>query len=157
MGDLNRQALQWCRSVDSKVHGTTGCVPLKALADEKLLSLPPKAVLNKYRWETRMVTREGLVSFDGVRYGVPWQYSGREVRVRLCKGNVEIYYGEVLLASHEAKYTGGRIVWLAGQYSGLAEKNGIATPNSIAHLTETSVEVRSLSTYDRLLEVASNG
>ena len=104
-----------------------------------------------------MVTREGLVSFDGVRYGVPWQYSGREVKVHLCKGNVEIYYGEVLLASHEAKHAGGRIVWLAGQYSGLAEKNGIASPNSIAHLTETSVEVRSLSTYDRLLEVASNG
>jgi transposase len=157
LGDLNRQALQWCRSVDSKVHGTTGHIPLQELADEALLALPPKATLDKYRWETRIVTREGLVSFDGVRYGVPWQYSGKEVKVRLCKGNVEIYYGEVLLASHEAKYKGGRIVWLAGQYSGLAERNGIASPNSIAHLTGTSVEVRSLSTYDRLLEVASNG
>ena len=32
--------------------------------------------MDKYRWETRIVTRDGMVSFDGVRYGVPWPYSG---------------------------------------------------------------------------------
>ena len=71
LGDLNRQSLGWCRSVDSKTHGTTGEVPMLALKNEKLFALPPQAVLGKYRWETRVVTREGLVSFDGIRYGVP--------------------------------------------------------------------------------------
>lgn len=32
--------------------------------------------LDKYCWETRIVTRDGMVSFDGVRYVVPWQYNG---------------------------------------------------------------------------------
>ena len=30
--DLNSQALMWCRKVDSKVHGTTGEIPLEALS-----------------------------------------------------------------------------------------------------------------------------
>lgn len=157
LGDLNRQAIDWCRSVDRKTHGTTGTVPMLELRNEKLLALPPQAVLGKYRWETRVVTREGLVSFDGIRYGVPWQYSGKEVRVRLCDGNVEIYLGEVQIAKHEAKYSGGRIVWLTGQYAGLAERKGVAMPLPCAHLMDTSVEVRKLSVYDELLEVASNG
>lgn len=84
LGDLNRQALAWCRSVDSRIHGTTGEIPLQALKDEQLRPLPAAAVLEKHRWESRLVTRDGLVSFDGIRYGVPWQYSGKEVRVRLC-------------------------------------------------------------------------
>ena len=157
LGDLNRQAIDWCRSVDRKTHGTTGEVPMLALKNEKLFALPPQAVLGKYRWETRVVTREGLVSFDGIRYGVPWQYSGKEVRVRLRDGNVEIYLGEVQIAEHEAKYSGGRIVWLTGQYAGLAERKGVAMPLPCAHLMDTSVEVRNLSVYDELLEVASNG
>ena len=80
--DLNSQALEWCRKVDSKVHGTTGEIPLEALNKEPLLPLPDKAIRDKYRWETRNVTRDGFVSYDGAKYGIPWQYSGKEVRVK---------------------------------------------------------------------------
>ena len=44
---------------------------LQELGSEQLQTLPPQAVLDKYRWESRIVTRDGMVSFDGVRYGVP--------------------------------------------------------------------------------------
>ena len=47
--DLNRQALEWCRHVDSKVHGTTGQVPLEAAMKEPLLPLPETGVRNKDR------------------------------------------------------------------------------------------------------------
>lgn len=157
LNDLNLQALAWCRLVDGKVHGTTGKIPLLELRNEKLLSLPAQNVLDKYRWESRVVTREGLVSFDGIRYGVPWQYSGKEVRVRLCNGNIEVYCGEAQIAKHEAKYKGGRIVWLKGQYAGLGERKGIAVASSYAHMAPAAVEIRELSVYDQLLEVASNG
>ena len=145
--------------MDSRVHGTTGEIPLQALKEEKLWPLPSAAVLEKYCWETRIVTRDGLVSFDGIRYGVPWQYGGKEVRVRLCGGSVEIYYGETRIAAHEARYSRGRIVWLPGQYTytGLSERNGIAAPPSQAHRDDAGVEVRRLSVYDELIEVASNG
>jgi len=69
--DLNSQALEWCRKVDSKVHGTTGEIPLEALNKEPLLPLPDKAIRDKYRWETRNVTRDGFVSYDGAKYGIP--------------------------------------------------------------------------------------
>lgn len=134
-----------------------GEVPIQALQNEKLQVLPTTAVLEKYRWEIRTVTREGLVSFDGIRYGVPWQYSGREVRVRLCDGCVEIYFGQTQIAKHGARYKRGHVIWLPRQYAGLAERNGVATSFSHAHLTDSNIEERKLSVYDELLEVASNG
>ena len=155
--DLNRQALEWCRKADSKPHGTTGKIPLQELAAEELLPLPAEEVQTRYRWESRKVTREGLVSFDGVRYGVPWQYSGKEVQIRLSGGQVEIYDGEMLLAKHPVQTRGGNVVWLPGQYQGLAERKGIAAPYPAAKQREVQVEIRPLSFYDRLLGGASHG
>ena len=160
--DLNSQALEWCKKADGKIHGTTGEIPLEALAKEPLLSLPDKATCDKYRWETRKVTRDGFVSFDGAKYGLPWQYSGREVRVRVCGDFFEAYDGEVRIALHKVEYASGRIVWLKGQYQGLAEKNGMAMPLPFARKKgmesgEEAVEIRSLSVYDALAGVASNG
>ena len=155
--DLNRQALVWCKKVDSKVHGTTGKIPLRELAAENLQELPPQEITDRYRWELRRVTREGFVSFDGVRYGVSWQYSGKDVQVRLHNGEIEIYYGEVLVAKHTAQYTSGRILWFPGQYKGLAERNGIAAPYSVAQEKDIQVETRDLDFYDRLLGGVSYG
>lgn len=157
LSDLNRQALDWCRTADDKRHGTTGKIPLQELNAEGLQTLPPQPVLDKYRWESRIVTRDGMVSFDGVRYGVPWQYSGKDVQVRLCSGCVEIYYSEVLLAKHKAQYRAGNIIYLQGQYEGLAERKGIATPYPCAQQRDSAVEVRELSVYDQLLGGVSHG
>ena len=157
LNDLNRQAIQWCRERDLKVHGTTGKIPTEELTNEELLTLPAREILDKYSWETRNVTRDGFVSFDGIRYGVPWQYSGRQVQVRLCAGHVEIYLDNTLIARHEAKHSRGRIVWLTGQYSGLSEKGGMPLLRPVAKQTSPQVEVRSLIEYDLLFEVVSNG
>lgn len=155
--DLNRQAVEWCRQIDSKPHSTTGRIPLQALAEELLLPLPEQCVQERYRWENRKVTREGLVSFDGILYGVPWQYSGKEVQVRLHNDSVEIHYGETVIAKHPARHGGSKILYLAGQYKGLTEKNGIAIPSRIAHLQTPQVEQRSLSFYDQLFGGAAHG
>lgn len=155
--DLNRQALQWCRKADTKVHSTTGKIPLQELAKEPLLALPEQAVRDRYRWEDRKVTRDGLVSFDGIRYGVPWQYSGKEVQVRLHNGYVEIYKGEIPLARHEARHGGAKILWLKGQYSGLRERHGIPEAYPAAHLIAPKVEQRDLHFYDGLFGGAVNG
>ena len=156
--DLNQQALTWCRHVDSKIHGTTGEIPLRALKQEPLLHLPEITIRDKYRWEMRKVSRDGFVSFDGARYGVPWEYSGKEARVRICGDNFEAYYGEVRITCVPVEHTSGKIVWLKGQYHGLAERNGIAAPFSYAQKTgKDTVEVRSLSIYDALTGVVSHG
>ena len=151
--DLNRQALQWCAEVDSKVYFTTGKILLQELAYESLRPLSEQAVLDRYRWKDRKVTREGLVTFDGIAYGVPWQYSGKEVQVLLHNGYVEIYKGEVLLARHEALHGNSR----KGQYKGLTERHGIPWPYPAAHMSLPKVEQRDLRVYDSLLGDASNG
>lgn len=154
VNDLNLQALAWCGKIDSKAHGTTGEIPLLALKKEPLLPLPDKTVRDRYRWEVRKVTRDGFVSFDGAKYGVPWQYSGREVRVRVSGDEFEAYDGEVRIAHHKVVFASGRIVWLKGQYEGLAERNGIASPFSYAKQTDKpSVEIRPLSLYDKIAGV----
>ena len=156
--DLNKQALAWCRKVDSKVHGTTGEIPLKALLKEPLLPLPEASLRERYRWETRKVTKDGFVSYDGVRYGLPWQYSNREVRVRGINGHFEAYDGEVRILSCKIEYTSGRIVFMKGQYRGLAEKDGMAFPLPHAIQAENMlVETRSLHFYDEMMGVATHG
>lgn len=143
--------------MDSKPHGTTGKVPLQVLPAEELLPLPAQEIQDRYRWERRTVTREGLVSFDGIRYGVPWQYSGKEIQVRLCSGSLEIYDGAMLLARHQVQYHAGKIIWLPGQYKGLAEHKGIAAPYPAAQQQDLQVEVRPLQFYDRLLGGPAHG
>lgn len=158
MEDLNCQALDWCRKVDSKRHGTTGEIPLHALKQERLRSLPPQDILSNYRWETRKVTADGFISFDGVKYGLPWEYSGREVRVRLLNNHIEVYYGEVRIADHTVEQTSGKIIWLKGQYTGLTEKHGMALPIAFARqISDKNVEQRPLSIYDEMIGVAANG
>ena len=77
--------------------------------------------------------------------------------VRALKGQLEIYYGDVLLVKHQLQYRTGRTVWLPGQYKGLAECKGIASPYPAARQQEFRVEIRSLSFYDSLLGVIANG
>lgn len=157
IGDLNLQAYLWCNKVNSKRHGTTGEIPLKVLARENLQPLPGIAIRNKYRWETRKVTRDGFVSYDGARYGVPWQYSMKEVRVRILGNTFEVYDKEVRIAKHVVEYGSGRIVWLKDQYKGLTEHSGLAYASSHAKIASDAVQIRSLTLYDRYAEVMPNG
>ena len=153
--DLNRQAISWCDKVNAKISSSTGYTPIELLPDEHLKGLPDTKVCDRYRFETRLVSRDGFVSYDGVRYGVPWQYSGKYVTVRAIKDKLEIFDGLMLIASHDIEPHSGRILFLDGQYRGLAEKNGLTFFTGARMHTET-VEIRPLSIYEELLEV-SNG
>lgn len=93
------------------------------------------------------------------------------VFVKACHGNtaatksksacapdsLEIYFGEVLLTKHPAQYRSGNVVFLPGQYSGLAEKGGVPIPPTYALQQQNSVEIRELSLYDQLLGGVSHG
>lgn len=153
LADLNLKAINWCRKVDSKVHSTTGFIPLKALKEEPLLPLPDENIRDRYRFETRKVSKDGFISYDGIKYGVPWQYAGRELRVRQCDGKFEAYDGTVLVSEHKALYKSGRISWLPSQYQGLVQKNGLPVLPSYGRQIPKEVEIRPLSVYDQLAGV----
>ena len=55
------------------------------------------------------------------------------------------------------QYHSGNIIYLQGQYEGLAERKGIATPYPCAQQRNNAIEVRELSVYDQLLGGVSHG
>jgi len=155
IADLNLQAMSWCEKANAKISGTTGETAYHMLSSEHLSSLPDPVIRDRYRYESRRVSRDGFISYDGVRYGVPWEYSSRQVTVRAGKDRIEIFDGLQRISEHAVEPRSGRIVYLEGQYRGLAEKHGMAFMPS-ARQTAGNVEKRSLAVYEELLEV-SNG
>ena len=156
IADLNRQAIAWCRQVDQRIHGTTGERPCDRIKDENLLPLPAPDRLMKFLRVERMVSLDGFVSFDGVRYGVHWRYSGQQVLVRQVGLNVEIWHQGERIALHEKSSRWGGMVKLPGQYEGLKAAEGALKPMPLARETVApQVEQRPLALYDALAEVAS--
>ena len=152
--DLNRRARQWCDEQNRRIHGTTGERPIDRLAQERLGALPPADRLAKYRFELRKVSRDGFVSFDGVRYGVPWPYSGREVKVREINGFVEIYWEQERIARHKKQFGSRTLVMCEHQYAHLHAAQGYAYPRPRGiQIQAQDVEVRPLDVYERLAGV----
>ncbi|AEM77865.1 IS21 family transposase [Thermoanaerobacter wiegelii] len=153
-GDLNRQAVEWCDKKNRRVHGTTGERPIDRLKRENLKPLPPLDKYQKFLEEPRKVHKDGLLSYDGVRYGVPWQYSGKEVVVREKNGKIEVLYDSKIIAVHDKHYRSGSPVFLKDQYKGLKAAEGLLYPRPKAiKLFSLEVERRSLSLYESLAEV----
>jgi transposase len=154
--DLNQQALHWCERINRRIHGTTGERPIDRLREENLSSIPSADRWEKYLHEPRQVSRDGFVSYDGVRYGVPWRYSGREVTVREVNGWVEIWADGTCITRHQKVYRSRAMVFCENQYAGLTTAQGFAYPRSQARqISSQQVEVRSLDVYDQLTGVGA--
>lgn len=149
--DLNRQVRAWCEKVSRRIHGTTGRRPCDMRTEERLQPLPAPAVLASYLVETRPVSRDGFVSYDGCRYGVPWPLAGREVQVRPSGAYVEILYEGKRVALHPKALLPRTRVPFIGQYEGipLTAIPRHQTPVAI-QIATPEVEIRSLRVYDAL-------
>jgi len=118
--------------------------------------LPPADRLAKYRFEVRKVSRDGFVSYDGVRYGVPWPHSGREVTVRDVGGFIEIYREQQLIARHKKQAQSRTLAMCERQYANLSTTQGNVYPKPLGiRIPVQDVEVRSLEVYERLMEVGT--
>jgi transposase len=154
--DLNRQAVAWCDEKNQRIHGTTGERPCDRLKQEILKPFPTRERWDPYLRETRRVSQDGFVSYDGVRYGVPWLYSGREVAVCERRGNVEIWIGMKRIACHEKVSRSRAVVPYPNQYKGLSHAQGLPVPRPRARqIPIHEVEARSLKVYERLAGVNS--
>lgn len=150
MADLNRQALTWCQEQDRRIHGTTGERPCDLMQDERLNPLPSPDRLQKFLREERKVSMDGFVSWDGVRYGVPWRYSGRTVLVRQVGTKIEIWAEGECIATHERSDRWSGLIRLPNQYEGLDAAEGRIAPKAIAvRVAQTDVEQRPLEVYEQ--------
>lgn len=152
--DLNHQGLAWCQKVGRRIHGTTGERPCDRLVleKEKFQPLPAPNVLARFLTETRSVSRDCYVSFDGSRYGVPWELAGQEVQVRQTGPYVEILQRGKQVALHPKALLSRTIVPLAGQYQGipLTQPPRYKPPTAI-QVPAPEVEVRPLQVYEELV------
>ncbi|GMA58493.1 transposase [Alicyclobacillus sacchari] len=156
LADLNRQALAWCHEIDQRIHGTTGERPCDLLHQEQLRPLPSPEKLAKFLREERKVSMDGYVSFDGVLYGVPWQYSGRTVTVRQLGEQIEVWSEGTRIAVHEKSPRFNGVMRLKGQYAGLSTAQGATGPLPVARQVPVeAVDQRPLSVYAALAEVGA--
>jgi transposase len=100
--DLNAQARQWCDEVANvKIHGTTGDIPFRRLAEEKhylqsLVITEPLFVV-----EGRKATKTQLISIDGNKYSVPVQFARKQVKYHRFEDRIELLDGEAVIETIE--------------------------------------------------------
>ena len=154
-GDLQTQAIAWCDRVNQRKHATTGERPRTLLKQEKLKPLPAESICESYRWETRKVDRECFVSFNGVRYGVPWRFCGRELNVSQLADDILIVDDDgSIVVRHQVCHQSRRHIYCKDQYVGLTEQQGMPyQPPYGQQIVMDEVEVRPLAFYEALSEV----
>ena len=108
--DMNEKGWNWLDNIaNTRIHGTTQEVPFDRLKDENLNPLRDEAYVLEH-WEMRKSHKDCYISFDGNRYSVPYQYSCRDLTVRLRDDELGIFYGDELVATHKLSYQKGQMV-----------------------------------------------
>jgi transposase len=137
---LNRMAELWlAEEADPRYHRTVHEVVAARFAREAphLRPLPVVRYDTAYR-ETRQVSWDGYVEAGGNRYSVPHDFAGQSVTVRITLEDLlEVYLGEVLLASHRLRS---------------APEGWVTVPDHHAALWKQTlgVERRSLEVYEEV-------
>jgi transposase len=108
--DMNEKGWNWLDNIaNTRIHGTTQEVPFDRLKDENLNPLRDEAYVLEH-WEMRKSHKDCYISFEGNRYSVPYQYSCRDLTVRLRDDELGIFYGDELVATHKLSYQRGQMV-----------------------------------------------
>lgn len=153
LADLNEQAREWCARANRRVHGTTGAVPAEQLACEPRQPVPERPRVEHLLGEARKVSRDGVVSWGGCRYGVPWPWAGAQVVVKERGAYVEIWTatGDRGIYRHPRSLLPGTVVRSPDQYAGLPLNGPIRCPEPVARrIPVPEVEGRPLAVSEAL-------
>ena len=110
LSDLNAAALEWCELQDSKFQNNIGNVPNTVHAS-KCINVVKKLDENipilSYLSPERRISFDGFVTYEGRRFGVPFKYAGKVVRVCRKKNSILIYTPDfkTLLVSHDVTWS----------------------------------------------------
>lgn len=108
---------------------------------------------------SRKVGIDGLVSFEGRQYSVPFHLIGQTVEVRGIAGAVQVLKSCEIVARHPRR-TDARLLIDQAHYDGPSDDRVIAPPplgrmgRKIQELIDAPVAHRAIETYHRLAEVA---
>ena len=90
VNDLNAKALQWCEEENSKIQKELGLIPIQEHAGEPFVALEDDWNLYPYIATERNISFDGLVTYEGRRYGVPAAYIAKTCRVKRTGNRLEI-------------------------------------------------------------------
>ena len=157
--DLNEQALRWCDDWNSRMHKSTGRVPAIVHSGEPLTRTEGNEVLQhiymEYLAPLRTISNDGFISLDGRRYGVPFSYHKKQVRVMRDKNELVIFDDscsyEVVRHKVDWSYN---LHYCEGQFSEDEEPEELPTAKVKAYMAqiEAKVEPSPLSKFDFVYE-----
>ena len=131
--DLNQKARNWLdNTANVRIHGTTGAVPFHRLNAEKLHSLRDGDYILE-QCETRKSSKDCYISFEGNRYSIPYQYSCRDLIIKLKGDDLQIFYGDQLIATHRVCYQKGQMITDSDHFLGIPRP---AYPSSLRAIRE---------------------
>ena len=157
--DLNEQALRWCDDWNSRMHKSTGKVPAIVHSGEPLTRIGGNEVLQhiymEYLAPLRTISSDGFISLDGRRYGVPFSYHKKQVRVMRDKNELVIFDDscsyEVVRHKVDWSYN---LHYCEGQFLEDGEPEELPTAKVKAYMAqiEAKVEPSPLSKFDFVYE-----
>lgn len=108
--DLNLAVLEWCNEQNSLFNKATGAIPENvhfSLCCEAGRALQNDADLLLYLCPERKISFDGFVNFEGRRFGVPYAYQGKTVRVMRSIDTLYIYSADMqnLLTTHSVTWS----------------------------------------------------
>ena len=154
LDELNAALRRWVWEVaNQRVHGTTHCVVQQCWLAERahLHSAAGRLPYPYLQEELRRVSRDAYVAWQGNRYSVPWNYAGQQVRVRALRGVVEVYAGDLQIATHTMMSGQHRIASQSTHHAGIPLGTVRPPAKTQVHIRPLGpdVEVRSLTAYER--------
>lgn len=149
------------RSARRRRCPATGTTVTEAWNEERRMLTPlPEPVWEPFDLvQTRQVTLDGLVSFEGRQYNVPFRYVLTWVEVRGCARTVQVVADAAIVAVHP-RHTAERLVINPVYYDGSSTERVVAPPplgklgRRMMELACEPVQHRSIDYYHALMEVA---
>jgi transposase len=167
LADFNEQLAAWQAEVaDRRMHGTVHEQPIERFAREAgalVCTLEQPSFYEAIPRE-RIVATDWLVAIEANRYSVPWRLIGKSVQVVRVGGAWHIYHQGALVAEHPVLSGRHQLSVLPEHGPGAAARNVrrcFSDPPTAPVLERVhelaegpAVEVRELSVYEQMLEVA---
>ena len=154
LADFNAELRRWVAEVaNQRVHGTTREQVLLRF-DEDQFAMQPVNQRADYPYledDPRRVARDAYVAWKGSRYSVPWEYAGRQVQVRECGTDLEVFCGADRIATHAVADGHHSVITNRRHHEGIP-LGAKTTGKTLVHIQQSAptVEQRSLSAYESL-------
>ena len=120
--DLNAKAIGWCNKVNLRVHGTTNEIPYERLKGENLFPIDSKPPYQIVLTKIRTVSRDCYISYDGNKYSVPWKYAGREAKLLITNGRMDVEIGGDIIWTHDVVEGSHRRIKIKKHFAGLQKE-----------------------------------